>query len=187
LPFLDYDEDTLKLLKNYDDFIKPIQEISKAYLTVITNLNTFLDSILKIDQLQSNLILINFKNNILPIGTDYNSLLEPKNIQVWLHNLKKLIDEIDKWNECTNIGTLEFMDLFCKFNRNEYLCESLSDERSKSFKSIYPSWVDLQTRIEDLKKAQPKDTTDKVNKSSKKSPNLKSAIAITNAIAESKN
>ena len=92
------------------------------------------------------------------------------------------------------------MDLFCKFNRNEYLCESLSDEKSKSFKSIYPSWVDLQTRIVDLqtrigdlksigdlKIAQPKGTTNKVNKSSTKlSPNLKSAIAITNAIAESK-
>jgi hypothetical protein len=41
-------------------------------------------------------------------------------------NFQQYIKTIDTWNEATSIGTLEFMDIFCKFNSTQYLCDKVT-------------------------------------------------------------
>ena len=86
----------------------------------------------------------NYDMSVLSNITNKNVLfVNPVNFQKLFNNFDNMIKCIDTWNEASSIGTLEFMDSFCKFNRNRYMCDKLAATSATVYSPMYKPFENI--------------------------------------------
>jgi hypothetical protein len=103
----DYD----KVFKEKNEYGNPIDEFKQNIQNCLKRVQ-FLIQTLFSEQLKQTFTIADFSLN--------------EDLFTISQNFQKYIKTIDTWNEATSIGTLEFMDIFCKFNSTQYLCDKVT-------------------------------------------------------------
>jgi hypothetical protein len=140
IPYIDINNILYELNHDYNKKLFDINSrFFKEAISLIDKLEKFKD---KIDEILKSDIYINFKEVIYNIKDNQNMFIDNNENDKLKIKIKIFLEEINKLNAASTIGTLQYVDNISKFNTTELICSIDNIDDYNSFIKKY-NFIDI--------------------------------------------